>query len=57
MTKAKINVVLCDAPAGRAFETILQLPTEPGTPLFGPDNRMLPDHEYPDTVFRKKLNA
>lgn len=51
------NFRLCDAPAGRAFETILQLSTEPGTPLFGPDNRLLPDHQYPDTVFRKKPNA
>ena len=46
-----------DAPAGRAFETILRLPAGTGTPLFGPDNRLLPDCEYPDTVFRKKLNA
>jgi SAM-dependent methyltransferase len=35
------NFRLCDAPAGQAFETILQLPTGPGTPLFGPDNRLL----------------
>lgn len=48
------NFRLCDAPAGRAFETILQLSTGPGTPLFGPDNRLLPDREYPDTAFRKK---
>ena len=48
------NFRLCDAPAGRVFETILQLPTGPRTPLFGPDNRLLPDREYPDTVFRKK---
>jgi len=47
---------LCDAPVGRAFETILQLPTGAATPLFGPDNRLLPDCEYPDAVFRKKLN-
>jgi hypothetical protein len=46
---------LCDAPVGWAFETILQLPTGPRTPLFGPDNRLLPDREYPDTVFRKKV--
>lgn len=48
------NFRLCDAPAGGAFETILQLPTSGSTPLFGPDNGLLPDHEYPDTVFRKK---
>jgi SAM-dependent methyltransferase len=51
------NFRLCDAPAGRAFETILQLPSGPGTPLFGPDNRVLADCEYPDTVFRKKLTG
>jgi SAM-dependent methyltransferase len=48
------NFRLCDAPAGQAFETILRLPAGPATPLFGPDNRLLPDCEYPDTVFRKK---
>lgn len=47
------NFRLSDAPAGRAFETILQLPTGARTPLFGPDDRLLPDCEYPDTVFRK----
>jgi hypothetical protein len=51
------NFRLCDAPAGRAFETILRLPTEPGTPLFGPDNRLLPDNDYSDTVFRQKPTA
>jgi SAM-dependent methyltransferase len=51
------NFRLGDAPAGRAFETILRLPSGPGTPLFGPDNQRLTDCDYPDTVFRKKLNA
>jgi SAM-dependent methyltransferase len=50
------NFRLCDAPAGQAFETILRLSVGPGTPLFGPDNRLLADCEYPDTVFRKKPN-
>jgi hypothetical protein len=48
------NFRLCDAPVGRAFETVLQLPTGAKTPLFGPDNRLLADRGYPDTVFRKK---
>jgi SAM-dependent methyltransferase len=48
------NFRLSDAPAGRAFETILRLATGPGTPLFGPDNQRLADCDYPDTVFRKK---
>ena len=50
------NFRLCDAPAGKAFETIMRLPTDPKTPIFGPDNRLLPDREYPDTAFRKKLS-
>ena len=48
------NFRLCDAPAAAAFETVLAVPTSARTPLFGPDNRLLPDCEYPDTVFRKK---
>jgi SAM-dependent methyltransferase len=48
------NFRLRDTPAGQAFETILRLSVSPGTPLFGPDSRLLPDCEYPDTVFRKK---
>jgi 2-polyprenyl-3-methyl-5-hydroxy-6-metoxy-1,4-benzoquinol methylase len=51
------NFRLCDAPVACAFETILQLPTGTGTPLFGSDNRLLSDCEYPGTVFRKKRAA
>jgi SAM-dependent methyltransferase len=51
------NFRLCDAPAGMRFETILRVPRGSQTPLFGPDNRLLPDRDYPDTVFRKKPNA
>jgi 2-polyprenyl-3-methyl-5-hydroxy-6-metoxy-1,4-benzoquinol methylase len=51
------NFRLCDAAAGLAFETILQLPHDSKTPLFGPDNRLLPEQTYPDTVFRKTLTA
>jgi hypothetical protein len=46
---------LCDAPVGARFETILRVPQKPF--LFGPDNRLLPDCEYPDTVFRKKAGS
>jgi SAM-dependent methyltransferase len=42
---------------GMRFETILGVTHGSQTPLFGPDNRLLPDRDYPDTVFRKKLNA
>ncbi len=51
------NFRLCDAPAGQAFETILQLQSRGGTPLFGPHNRLLAECAYPDTVFRKKPTA
>ncbi|HET8918083.1 MAG TPA: class I SAM-dependent methyltransferase [Xanthobacteraceae bacterium] len=48
---------LCDAPVGERFETLLRVPHGAQKPLiFGPDNRLLPDSEYPDTVFRKKLS-
>ena len=48
------NFRLCDASVAVAFETILQIPTGARTPLFGTDNRLLADWDYPDTVFRKK---
>lgn len=52
------NFRLCDAPAGAAFETVLRVEfpakAKP-TPLFGPDDTLLPDMNYPDTVFRKTL--
>ena len=37
-----------------AFETILRVPTNDRTPLFGADNRLLSGAQYPDTVFRKR---
>ena len=51
------NFRLCDAPIAYRFETVMRIPSGAQTPLFGPDNRLLPDSEYPDTVFRKKLSA
>jgi 2-polyprenyl-3-methyl-5-hydroxy-6-metoxy-1,4-benzoquinol methylase len=51
------NFRLCDAPAGQAFETVLHVPHDPKTPLFGSDNRLLLTRDYPDTVFRKKSAA
>lgn len=50
------NFRLCDTPAGAAFEPILSIEIPKGgksTPIFGPDNRLMPRAEYPDTVFRK----
>lgn len=48
------NFRLSDAPAGAAFETILRLKDTTGrTPIYGPDNRLIPGADYPDTVFRK----
>lgn len=52
------NFRLCDAPVGATFETILSVPTPGGgSPLFGPDNQLMPGAEYPDTVFRKLASA
>jgi SAM-dependent methyltransferase len=49
------NFRLCDAPAGTAFETVLRVENAETikTPIFGPDNLLMPGVEYPDTVFRK----
>jgi hypothetical protein len=49
------NFRLCDTPTAGHFESILKVPVQsPQTqPLFGPDNRLMPGLEYPDTVFRK----
>jgi len=49
------NFRVCDTPHGMAFETILRVPHSGAakTPIFGPDNVLIPDADYPDTVFRK----
>jgi SAM-dependent methyltransferase len=50
------NFRLCDAPAGVAFEAILRVNLADAggpTPIFGPDNLLMPSVDYPDTVFRK----
>lgn len=50
------NFRLKDAPAGAHFEAILgiAMPSGSNTPIFGPDNLVLREVTYPDTVFRKK---
>lgn len=52
---ANANFRLCDAPAGRHFETLLrrQWAAAAETPVFGPDNRLMPGEVYQDTVFRR----
>jgi SAM-dependent methyltransferase len=48
------NFRLSDTPAGGGFTTLLKLRDTTGrTPIFGPDDRLIPGAEYPDTVFRK----
>ena len=49
------NFRLRDTPVGARFETLLSVPVggERKTPIFGPDNRLMPAVEDPDTVFRK----
>lgn len=50
------NFRLCDAPAGAMFELLLNHPykSRNGSPIFGPDNRLMPGVVYEDTVFRKR---
>ena len=51
------NFRLCDTPAAAAFETILRIKNSgygQKTPIFGPDDRLMPGVEYQDTIFRKK---
>jgi 2-polyprenyl-3-methyl-5-hydroxy-6-metoxy-1,4-benzoquinol methylase len=51
------NFRLCDTPAAAAFEMILRVKMPDNaekTPVFGPDDRLMPGVEYRDTVFRKK---
>jgi len=50
------NFRLSDMPAGAAFDTLLSVPLrgEKKTPIFGPDNRLMPSVEDPETVFRKR---
>ena len=50
------NFRLCDTPVGTAFDTVLRVKnaeTTKKTPIFGPDNLLMPGVEYPDAVFRK----
>jgi SAM-dependent methyltransferase len=50
------NFRLRDTPIGTRFETLLAVPLQGGaTPIFGPDNRLMPGVEYPDAVFRKRV--
>jgi len=50
------NVRLRDTPAGAWFEALLSVPYggERKTPIFGPDNRLMPGVDDPETVFRKR---
>lgn len=50
------NFRVCDAPIGARFEAILSVPYRGAhkTPIFGPDNRLMPGAENPETVFRKR---
>jgi 2-polyprenyl-3-methyl-5-hydroxy-6-metoxy-1,4-benzoquinol methylase len=50
------NFRLRDMPAGAAFDTLLSVPLrgDKKTPIFGPDNRLMPGVEDPETVFRKR---
>jgi SAM-dependent methyltransferase len=49
------NFRVCDTPLGAAFQTILRVPLQGAakTPIFGPDNVLIADADYPDAVFRR----
>jgi 2-polyprenyl-3-methyl-5-hydroxy-6-metoxy-1,4-benzoquinol methylase len=51
------NFRLCDAPAGADFEPVFWVEPDDAaqTPVFGPDNRLMPGTVYTDAVFRKRL--
>ena len=49
------NFRLRDTTVSAEFETLLSVPYRGAkTPIFGPDNRLMPGVEDPDTVFRKR---
>lgn len=51
------NFRLRDTPVSAAFEPVLSLELPQGattTPIFGPDDELMRDVTYPDTVFRKR---
>lgn len=45
------NFRLCDTPGAPLFRAVLANPGRSETLLFGPDNRLLEEAVYPDTVF------
>jgi SAM-dependent methyltransferase len=48
------NFRFADADAARGFDTVLNVPANPRTPLFGRDNRRLVGALYGEAVFRKR---
>ena len=42
-----------DTQVAGEFETVLSVKEDPPGPQYGRDNRILPDEDYPDTIFRK----
>ncbi len=43
----------CDTSAAKEFETVFGVKRDEPAPLYGRDDCLLPDAEYPDVVFRK----
>ena len=48
------NFRFSDTAVAAGFEPILSRPSDPGTPLYGPDNRLCPPEAHEDVVFRKR---
>jgi 2-polyprenyl-3-methyl-5-hydroxy-6-metoxy-1,4-benzoquinol methylase len=54
------NFRLCDTPVSTDFETIMRLnypDLADKTPIFGPNNELIPGVDYLDTVFQKRVDA
>jgi 2-polyprenyl-3-methyl-5-hydroxy-6-metoxy-1,4-benzoquinol methylase len=49
------NFRFADAPASADFDTVLRVAIDgQKTPIFGPDNCLMPGVDYPDAVFQKR---
>jgi SAM-dependent methyltransferase len=47
------NFFVGDTPAAAALDCVFTLPMRPRTPVFGPDDRIIPGATNPEAVFRK----
>jgi SAM-dependent methyltransferase len=48
------NFLVADTPSAEKLEVVLALPGPAGTPVFGPDNRLIPGARNGEALFRKR---